>query len=203
MPLLVAAAFAFVGLLLVAQSRPAEAILLRGAPGGAPGRGLSASFEAARLSSRRVVGAPSIFRRDLLPGCRSCSALWSSPAQSSGGQADHPQAWSSSLSIKADLQEALDEAVHKAMAGLPQGAVADLAVIHLSSMYADRTRLDVLVDMLRKACPGVGSILGTTACGLVGMRAGKPTEFENEIALQLTLATLPDVKVTPFFVNAE
>lgn len=102
--------------------------------------------------------------------------------------------WGSAASTAPDLAAAVDEAsavVREALAG----AVPDLAVAfvspHHAAAYAD------LPGLVRAALGG-GLLLGCSAGGVIG--GGR--ELEDQPGLSLTAATLPDVVVTPFHLDA-
>ncbi|CAM9123692.1 unnamed protein product [Ectocarpus sp. 4 AP-2014] len=118
------------------------------------------------------------------------------------GQADEnlAQVWASSISTKKELVPAIAEAAAKALAQLPEGASIDLALIHVSSIYGNAERLENVVPELKKVLPGLSAVVGCSSAGAVGMQGkGRVVEIENRSCLGLTLATLPGVKVQPFY----
>ncbi|CAN0399608.1 unnamed protein product [Ectocarpus sp. 12 AP-2014] len=110
------------------------------------------------------------------------------------------QVWASSISTKKELVPAIAEAAAKALAQLPEGASVDLALIHVSSIYGNAERLENVVPELRKVLPGLSAVVGCSSAGAIGMQGkGRVVEIENRSCLGLTLATLPGVKVQPFY----
>ncbi|CAN0573397.1 unnamed protein product, partial [Ectocarpus sp. 12 AP-2014] len=80
------------------------------------------------------------------------------------------------------------------------GASVDLALIHVSSIYGNAERLENVVPELRKVLPGLSAVVGCSSAGAIGMQGkGRVVEIENRSCLGLTLATLPGVKVQPFY----
>ncbi|CAM9671001.1 unnamed protein product, partial [Laminaria digitata] len=117
--------------------------------------------------------------------------------------ADLPQLWASSLSTKKELVPAIAEAAAKALAQFPEGASIDLALIHVSSIYGNAERLETVVPELRKVVPGLESVVGCSSAGAVGMQGkDRAVEIENRTCFGLTLASLPGVKVKPFYLAA-
>ncbi len=106
--------------------------------------------------------------------------------------------WASALSTRPFLEAAVEEVVSQAQTTLQAGA--DLGFVFISSAFA--SEYSRLLPLLRDKLPGV-SIVGCSGGGIVGMMPrGKAREVEEEPALSLVLAHLPDVKVTPFYVSA-
>ena len=106
--------------------------------------------------------------------------------------------WASALSTRPFLEAAVEEVVSQAQTTLQ--ADADLGFVFISSAFA--SEYSRLLPLLRDKLPGV-SIVGCSGGGIVGVtQRGKVREVEEEPALSLTLAHLPDVKVTPFYVSA-
>ncbi len=101
--------------------------------------------------------------------------------------------WSSAVSDA----PALDEAVAAALLGLDgeAAAQADLAVAFVSHHHARRYR--ELPELLRKAMPR-GFLLGCSAGGVIG--GGE--EIEHRPGFSLTVASLPDVRIHPFALDA-
>lgn len=106
--------------------------------------------------------------------------------------------WASALSTRPFLEAAVEEVVVQAQTALQ--ASADLGFVFISSAFA--SEYSRLLPLLRDKLPGV-TIVGCSGGGIVGMsQRGKAREVEEEPALSLTLAHLPEVKVTPFYVSA-
>ena len=106
--------------------------------------------------------------------------------------------WTSALSTRPFLEAAVEEVVVQAQAALQDPA--DLGFVFISSAFA--SEYSRLLPLLREKLPGV-VIVGCSGGGIVGTTArGKTREVEGEPALSLTLAHLPGVKITPFYVSA-
>ncbi|AIE75726.1 hypothetical protein D082_31980 [Synechocystis sp. PCC 6714] len=107
--------------------------------------------------------------------------------------------WVNALSTRPSLEGALDEAIAKVQ-GQGRGDW-DLAIIFLSSSFAsDAARLMPLVQEKLS----VRNLIGCLGGGIIGMeQPGKVQEIEGEVALSLTLAQLPEVTITPFYVHGE
>lgn len=72
----------------------------------------------------------------------------------------------------------------KALAQLPEGASIDLALIHVSSIYGNAERLEMVVPELRKAVPGLGAVVGCSSAGAVGMQStGGVVEVTNDVCV--------------------
>ncbi len=101
--------------------------------------------------------------------------------------------WSSSVSTRAGIDAALDEALEEAAAGL-DGAAADLALLFVTHHHRGG---------LQRAAPrlagrlGAATTLGCAASGVIG--AGR--EVEDRLAVSLTLASLPNVALRAFHVD--
>jgi small ligand-binding sensory domain FIST len=106
--------------------------------------------------------------------------------------------WASALSTRPFLEAAVEEVVSQAQMTLQ--AVADLGFVFISSAFA--SEYSRVLPLLREKLPGV-TIVGCSGGGIVGMtQRGKAREVEGEPALSLTLAHLPNVNVTSFYVSA-
>lgn len=107
--------------------------------------------------------------------------------------------WTSAISTRPSLEAAVNEVVDKAQVALEQSA--DLAFVFISDAFASEySRLMPLLKMRLGATP----ILGCGGGGIIGQSAsGRPQEIEDEPAISLTLAALPDVKVYPFHLRPE
>lgn len=106
--------------------------------------------------------------------------------------------WASALSTRPFLEAAVEEVVSQAQTILQ--ASADLGFVFISSAFA--SEYSRLLPLLRDRLPGV-SIVGCSGGGIVGMtQRGKAREVEEEPAISLTLAHLPDVQIQPFYVSA-
>jgi small ligand-binding sensory domain FIST len=107
--------------------------------------------------------------------------------------------WTSAISTHPSLEAAVNEVVDKAQIALGQSA--DLAFVFISDAFASEySRLMPLLKMRLGATP----ILGCGGGGIIGQSAsGRPQEIEDEPAISLTLASLPNVKVYPFHLRPE
>jgi len=107
--------------------------------------------------------------------------------------------WINALSKNASLEKAIDEVVTKIKAKLT--TTPHLGIIFISSVFAsDYPRLmPILLDKLSLPC-----VIGCGGGAIVGMKNDhQPQEIEGSPALSLTVATLPDVQITPFYVTAQ
>eukprot|EP00752_Nemacystus_decipiens_P001480 g1455.t1 len=153
----------------------------------------------AARTSRSPLSAASLStsRQDVRRGS---SALFRMTVEGEAVDASLPQVWASSISTNKELVPALAEAAAKALAQLPEGASIDLALLHVSSIYGNAERLENVVPELRKVVPGLTAVVGCSSAGAIGMQStARVVEIENRSCLGLTLATLPGVKVQPFY----
>ncbi|BAW96164.1 hypothetical protein NIES970_10870 [[Synechococcus] sp. NIES-970] len=117
-----------------------------------------------------------------------------------GGQSTaitHPFQWRNALSTQASLEGAIDEAIAQIQSHF--SGTADLVIVFISAAFASEYArvLPLLTEKLPcKVLIGCGglSIIGTDA-------QGKTQECEEQPALSLTVAHLPDVAVIPFHVT--
>ena len=106
--------------------------------------------------------------------------------------------WASALSTRPFLEAAVEEVVSQAQMTLQ--ASADLGFVFISSAFA--SEYSRLLPLLQEKLPDV-TIIGCSGGGIVGMTPRrKAREVEGEPAISLTLAHLPGVKVTSFYVSA-
>lgn len=111
---------------------------------------------------------------------------------------EHMQ-WSTAISTRPSLEAAILEAVGQAKQSLD--APADLAIVFISSAFASEfSRVaPLLAEHLR-----VKVLIGCSGGGVIGRNAQAQTqEIEDQPALSLCLASLPEVTLTPFHVTAE
>lgn len=101
--------------------------------------------------------------------------------------------WTSAISEKTTLSEAVAECAATVRAGLG-GAVPDLVVAFVSPHHAGE--FESVPDLLCRELGG-GLLLGCSADGVIG--AGH--EVERRHALAISAAVLPEVKLTPFHVE--
>ncbi len=107
--------------------------------------------------------------------------------------------WMNALSTKPSLEKAIDEVVEKINQSF--SVTPDLGIVFISSAFAsDYPRLmPILLDKLPLPC-----VIGCGGGGIVGMKNGQqPQEIEGNPALSLTVASLPNVEITPFHIEAE
>ncbi|CAM9359691.1 unnamed protein product, partial [Chrysoparadoxa australica] len=118
-------------------------------------------------------------------------------------KADAPQTWASGVSTKGSLVEAIEQAAARCKASVADASSfsEDLALVHISSIYMNAGPLSAVVDHVRAALPGVKAVLGCTSTGVVGMKGGRPVEIENQLGVEITLASLPGVQVHPFHLS--
>lgn len=109
-----------------------------------------------------------------------------------------PMQWVSALSTQASLEAAVQEVVEQVPATLH--GEADLGLVFISSAFlSDYPRL---MPLLRSKL-SVPVLIGCSGGGVVGDRpSGSPQEIEGRAALSLTLAKLPQVKITPFYIES-
>jgi small ligand-binding sensory domain FIST len=98
--------------------------------------------------------------------------------------------WASTVSEKADLAEAVDQAGAGVAAAL-DGAAPDLLVAFVSAQHAER--YPEVPSLVRRRFPG-GLVFGCSAGGVIG--GGH--EVEEAPGFSLTAAHLPGVTLTPF-----
>jgi small ligand-binding sensory domain FIST len=107
--------------------------------------------------------------------------------------------WMNALSTQPSLEKAIGEVVAKINDSF--SATPDLGIVFISSAFAsDYPRLmPILLDKLPLPC-----VIGCGGGGIVGMKNEEsPQEIEGNPALSLTVASLPNVEITPFHIKAE
>jgi indole-3-glycerol phosphate synthase len=135
---------------------------------------------------------------------------------------DRPQVFSSGYSTKGDLVEALQEAVSMAVEGLPTGdgnLDIDLGLVFVSSLYdvgahpPATTVIPTILEAVRASSPGgaLQELIGCSAAGTLGSayemdgpiisNMVATMEAEGVHAVSLTLAVLPDTRVSTFCVS--
>lgn len=107
--------------------------------------------------------------------------------------------WISALSTRPSLEAAVNEVVSTAQTAL--GQPADLAFVFISNAFASEfSRLMPLMQARLGAVP----IIGCGGGGVIGQDFQNiPQELEDEVALSLTLATLPEVNIKLFHLSAD
>lgn len=107
--------------------------------------------------------------------------------------------WVSILSTRPSLEAAVEEVVNQALASLQKPA--DLGFVFISTAFA--SEYSRLMPLLREHLPNV-PLIGCGGGGIVGMNPDHQSqEIEGEVALSLTLAVLPGVRVQAFHIAAE
>ncbi|MCL2932071.1 MAG: FIST C-terminal domain-containing protein [Trichodesmium sp. MAG_R03] len=107
--------------------------------------------------------------------------------------------WSNSLSTRPSLEAAVKEVVEKSLESL--GTTADLGLVFISSAFT--SEYSRLMPLLKEYLPET-IIIGCGGGGIVGMNEeGKPQEIEQQTAISLSLANLPEVVVKAFHISAE
>ncbi|WP_017292695.1 FIST signal transduction protein [Geminocystis herdmanii] len=107
--------------------------------------------------------------------------------------------WVNGLSTNASLEKAIDEVVTKIKSKLTTNP--DIGIVFISSAFAsDYPRLmPILLEKLPLPC-----VIGCGGGGIVGMKNDyQPKEVEGYPALSLTVASLPDVEINPFYVTSQ
>lgn len=107
--------------------------------------------------------------------------------------------WTNALSTRPSLEAAISEVVEQAVGNL--STKANFAIAFISSAFTSEYSrfLPLLAERL-----DVPVIIGCSGGGVVGTSSsGEAQELEDEAALSLTLAYLPEVNIHPFHVVAE
>ncbi len=110
-----------------------------------------------------------------------------------------PMQWSNALSTRPSLEAAISEVVEQAVGKL--STQANLGIAFISSAFTSEYSrfLPLLAEKLN-----VPVLIGCSGGGVVGTSSsGEAEELEDEPALSLTLAYLPEVNIHPFHVVAE
>ena len=110
----------------------------------------------------------------------------------------NPIQWTNALSTRPSLEAAVAEvidAVQRSLSGNP-----DLGIFFISSAYT--SEYSRLVPLLLEKLP-LPILLGCGGGGIIGMNADRPEEVEATPALSLSVACLPEVEVTPFYLNSD
>lgn len=111
----------------------------------------------------------------------------------------NPMKWANALSTRPSLEAAVKEVIASVKQQLDGDA--DLAIIFISSAFT--SEYSRLMPLLEEQL-SVPVLIGCGGGGVVGMNADREAqEIENVPALSLTLAQLPDVKVTAFHIPLE
>ncbi|MGD1703797.1 FIST signal transduction protein [Dapis sp. BLCC M229] len=107
--------------------------------------------------------------------------------------------WSNSISTRPSLEAAVKEVAEKSLESL--GTTADLGLVFISSAFT--SEYPRVMPLLKEYLPET-IIIGCGGGGIVGMNEeGKPQEVEQQTAISLSLANLPEVTVKAFHISAE
>lgn len=110
-----------------------------------------------------------------------------------------PMKWVNSLSTRPSLEAAIDEVARRSQEALQ--AVPDLAIVFISSTFA--SDFPRVMPLLRDRL-GTLPLIGCSGGGIVGTTpTGQTREIEGEPGINLTLASLPQVKVRTFHLAGE
>lgn len=108
--------------------------------------------------------------------------------------------WSNSLSTRPSLEAAVKEVVEKSLKSLGT-STADLGLVFISSAFT--SEYSRLMPLLKEHLPET-IIIGCSGGGIVGMNdEWKPEEIEQQTAISLSLAHLPEVAIKAFHISAE
>lgn len=107
--------------------------------------------------------------------------------------------WASALSTRASLEAAVKEVAERAQTAL--GVKPDLGMVFISSAFS--SEFVRLMPLLQEHL-SVPVLIGCGGGGVVGMdNRGGPQEIEQQPALSLSLAYLPDVNIQAFHIDAD
>ena len=107
--------------------------------------------------------------------------------------------WVSALSTESSLEAAIRDVVQQARAHLT--TLPDLGLIFISSAFA--SEYSRLLPLLNNALP-LPCLIGCSGGGVIGTTAlGKSQEIEQQPALSLCVATLPNVAVRSFHLTGD
>ncbi|NCJ08444.1 hypothetical protein GS597_18420 [Synechococcales cyanobacterium C] len=107
--------------------------------------------------------------------------------------------WVSALSTRPSLEQAIDEVVQHTQSALQKSA--DLGLIFISNTFT--SEYPRLLPLLQERLQ-VRHLIGCGGSGIIGPQmTGKTIEVEQDPALVLTLAHLPEVQIHAFHIAAE
>lgn len=107
--------------------------------------------------------------------------------------------WASALSTRPSLEAAVEDVTRQAQQLLQ--SPADLGLVFISSAFA--SEYSRLMPLLQERL-SVPALIGCSGGGVIGVNAtGHTREIEEDAALSLTLAHLPDVQVHPFHIATD
>jgi small ligand-binding sensory domain FIST len=117
------------------------------------------------------------------------------PAKPMGNQIQ----WANALSTRPSLEAAIAEVVKRAKLSL--SAPPNLGLVFISSAFA--SEYSRVIPLLKENLP-IPALIGCGGSGIIGMNPiGEAVELEEQPALSLSLAHLPDVNVHPFHLAAD
>ena len=107
--------------------------------------------------------------------------------------------WANALSTRPSLEAAIAEVADRAQAALD--APAHLGLVFISAAFA--SEYSRLLPLLKEKL-SVPHLIGCGGGGIIGVDdSGEPQEIEDEPALSLSLAHLPDVNIHTFHLTAD
>lgn len=107
--------------------------------------------------------------------------------------------WASALSTRSSLEAAVEEVTQQAQQLLQ--VPADLGLVFISSAFA--SEFSRLMPLLQERL-AVPALIGCSGGGVIGVNGvGQIREIEEDAALSLTLAHLPDVQVHTFHIATD
>ncbi|ACK64990.1 domain of unknown function DUF1745 [Rippkaea orientalis PCC 8801] len=111
----------------------------------------------------------------------------------------HPMQWTNALSTRPSLEAAVTEVVDGIKRSLSHAP--DLGILFISSAYAsDYPRL---IPLILEKLP-LPILVGCSGGGIIGMNdPSQIEEIEGKPALSLTVASLPNVNIQPFYLTPE
>ncbi len=111
----------------------------------------------------------------------------------------NPIQWANALSTHPSLEAAVTEVVDRVQQSLT--AEPDLGIVFISSAYASEYSRVMPLIKERLSLP---ALIGCGGAGIIGMNAqGEAQELEEEPALSLSVAHLPEVNVQAFYIPAD
>jgi len=107
--------------------------------------------------------------------------------------------WLNALSTRPSLEAAVTEVVTKIKQSL--SGTPDLGLVFISSAYG--SEYPRLLPLILEQLP-LKVIIGCDGAGIIGMEScDRPQEVEQNPALSLTVAYLPDIEINPFYIRVQ
>ena len=107
--------------------------------------------------------------------------------------------WANYLSTRPSLEAAVKEVVEKSLESLQ--TKADLGLVFISSAF--NSEYPRLMPLLKQELPET-VLIGCSGGGIIGMnQQGEPEELEQQPAISLSLAHLPEVQIKAFHISSE